>query len=418
MSLEATIIRPLTLAVLASLSAPASSTPQQGIPPDTVVTVFDGDTIPEMGAVGGVAVDRLGYVYVADFRNRVWRYAPGGEVHVYADGLYGASGNAIGPRGELYQSSFHGNYITRIARDGTAEVYADQGPNGPVGIAAGDEGELYVVNCSGGNVAVVRPGAPAEPIASGPLFACPNGITRDDRGDLYVVNFSNTQVVRISADGTASVFTDIPGAGGNGHIVFARGGFYVTKFRGHQVFRVERDGTFTVIAGTGARGQSDGPATTALMSQPNGIAVSPSGQELWVNELLEGSGVAGGPARSVLRRIRLISLADVLTAAGSDGGVASAYRAYRTARPKEHTAAAAIAVGYQFLQTQRVPDALTVFRLNAEDFPEHVASQYHLGEAYRFTGQPDLAATQYEKTLRLDPDHPLAGDRLRAVRGR
>jgi hypothetical protein len=253
-------------------------------------------------------------------------------------------------------------------------------------------------------------------LASGPLFACPNGLTRDDRGDLYVVNFSNTQIIRVTKDGDASVFTNIPGAGGNGHIVFARGGFYVTKFRGHQVFRVERDGTVSVVAGTGAKGQTDGPAATALMSQPNGIAASPSGQELWVNELLSGSGVAGGPARSVLRRIRLISLADVLIPA-TDGGVEAAYRAYRNARPKEHTAGNAITIGYQFLQTQRIQDALVVFRLNAEDFPEHAASQYHLGEAYRFTGQPDLAAPQYEKTLRLDPEHPLAGDRLKAVKG-
>jgi len=224
-------------------------------------------------------------------------------------------------------------------------------------------------------------------------------------------------VIRVTPDGSASVFTDIPGAGGNGHIAFARGGFYVTKFRGHQVFRVERDGSVTVVAGTGTQGQSDGAATAALMSQPNGIAASPSGQELWVNELISGNGVAGGPAHSVLRRIRLISLGDVLTAADGAEAVEAAYRAYRAARPGEATASAAIAAGYQFLQTRRPAEALAVFQLNARDFPDHAVSQFQLGEAYRYTGQPARAAEQYRKTLDLDPDHALARNRLAAVGG-
>ncbi len=404
------------LLLLMLMVGPVSA--QQTIPPDTITTVFDSDTIPGMGAVGGVTVDRLQYVYVADFRNRVWRYSPGGKVELFADGLYGASGNAIGPQGELYQSSFHGNYISRIARDGASEVYVDVGLNGPVGIAVGDAGELYVVNCNGNGVAVVRPNREVRPLVSGPLFACPNGITRDDRGNLFVVNFSNTQVIRVTTEGQATPFADIPGAGGNGHITFARGGFYVTKFRGNQVFRVERDGSYYVVAGTGEQGQSDGPATAAMLSQPNGIAASPSGQELWVNELIAGNGVGGGPARSVLRRIRLVSLADVVIATHpGDGSAARAYRAYRAARPKEETAASAIAVGYQFLQTRRIQDALAIFRLNATDHPDDPTSQYQLGEAFRFTGQADQAAAQYEKTLRLDPQHPLAGERLKAVKG-
>jgi tetratricopeptide (TPR) repeat protein len=172
------------------------------------------------------------------------------------------------------------------------------------------------------------------------------------------------------------------------------------------------------VAGTGVQGQVDGPSTTALMSQPNGIAVSPSGQELWVNELVSGSGVSGGAARSVLRRIRLVSLTDMLSATTSeDGSAEAAYLAYRKARPKEETSASAIAVGYQFLQAGRIQDALAVFRLNATDFPDDPTSQYQLGEAYRFTGQPKPAAAQYKKTLQLDPNYPQAAARLKAVGG-
>jgi len=394
---------------------------QTSIPPDSVTTVVDSDTVPGMGAVGGVAVDALGYVYLADFRNSVWRYTPGGPVELYAGGFYGASGNAVGPRGELYQSSFHGNFISRVERDGTVQTWVDEGLSGPVGIAVGGEGELYVCNCNAGNIARVMPDRSVSTFSASELFACPNGITFDDQGDLYVVNFGNVDVVRISRDGRASRFAEIPGAGGNGHITFARGGFYVTKYRGHQVYRLERDGTSRPVAGDGTQAERDGPALTASMSQPNGIAASAAGTELWVNDLVSGSGVAGGAAHSTLRRIRLISLSDVLEwTLPQDGpeGVRRAYRAFRAAKPSEDVSAAAIAVGYRFLSGGRVPAAVAVFELNAEEHPDDANSQFHLGEAYRYTGQTDRAVEQYQRVLLLDPNHPQASARLASVRGR
>ncbi len=74
-------------------------------------------------------------------------------------------------------------------------------------------------------------------------------------------------------------------------------------------------------------------------------------------------------------------------------------------------------MGYQFLQTGRIQDALAVFQLNAADFPDDPTSQYQLGEAYRFTGQPKEAAVQYRRTLKLDPDYPQVAARLEAVGG-
>ncbi len=408
------VTRWLPAFLLATTTLPVAA--QVSVPPDTVATVVDGDSIPGFGAVGGIAVDRLGYVYSANFRNEVWRYTPGGTVRRYAGGFYGASGNAIGPAGELYQSSFHGGYISRVARDGSVTTYADSGLTGPVAIAMGELGVLYVVDCSANAVARVDTDHTVHRVADGPLFACPNGITRDDRGDFYVVNFGNTKVIRVTPAGEATVFADIPGTGGNGHIAFGRDGFYVTKYRGHQVFRLERDGSSRVVAGTGTQGHRDGPATEALLSQPNGIAISPSGDELWINELVSGNGVGGGAAHSVLRRIRLIGLTDVLAAAPPGvEGLTAAYRAYRKARPGEGTTADAIATAYRYLSGQRVPEALALFRLNADDHPADATSQYQLGEAYRFTGQPDQAAAQYRKTLAIDPGHALAKNRLAAV---
>lgn len=416
---RAILISAVALAVVAlgPARAESQSATQTALPPDTIFTVADGDTIPGFGAVGGVAVDGLGYVYHANFRNDVWRYSPGGSIERYATGMYGASGLAVGRYGELYQSSFTGHFITRIERDGRTQVYARDGLNGPVGIALGDNGDLVVVNCTGNFVARVDTTGRVTPLASGALFACPNGITRDDRGDFYVVNFGNTKIVRVTAAGEASEFTDLPGAGGNAHIAFARDGFYVTKYRAHQVFRVERSGAARVLAGTGEQGHSDGVATSAQLSQPNGIAVGAGGTELWINELRSGNGVGGGVAHSVLRRIRLVTLGDVLAQARQAGTpIMAAYERYRRERPDENTSADAITFAYTLLNPTTGADAVALFEANARDYPEDATSQYQLGEAYRFTGQPERAVVQYREVLRIEPGHAGASARIEGLR--
>ncbi|MEJ2206646.1 MAG: hypothetical protein P8170_21355, partial [Gemmatimonadota bacterium] len=276
----------------------------------------------------------------------------------FADGLYGASGNAVGPRGYLWQSSFHGNYVSRVSRTGEAEMWVDEGLSGPVGIAVDPDGTLYVNNCSAGTISRIGPDRVAKTFAESELLACPNGITFDDRGDLYVVNFNNTLVVRITPDGEASRFADLPGAGGNGHITFARGGFFVTTFRGNQVFRLARDGTSRVVAGTGQAGETDGTALSAAFTRPNGIAMDATGKNLWVNDLVSGAGLGVGPSVVTLRRIRLVTLADVLAQVDPEGGVdalRAAYEVYRRERPDDDSTGEAITLAFQWMSGGRVP---------------------------------------------------------------
>lgn len=400
--------------------APGVGARQLPIPPDTVTTALATDTVPGFGSVGGVATDALGFLYVADFQNSVWRLSPRGELEHFADGMYGTSGIAIGPQGWLYQASFHGNYVSRISRTGDVERWADQGLAGPVGIAVAPAGDLFVCNCRNGTIARVSAERVVSTFAKSELLACPNGITFDDRGDLYVVNFNNTLVLRITPDGAVHRFADVPGAGGNGHIAFVRGGFYITKFRGNQVYRLGRGGSVRVLAGTGEAGESDGPATSATFTRPNGIAADPTGQILWVNDLVTGAGAGVGPSTTTLRRIRLVTLADVLAALPSDAGpdrVRSTYAAYRDARPDEDTTGEAGAVAFQWMSSGRVAAGVALHEASARAFPESVRAQFNLGEAYRYTGQPKKAAELYRKVLELDPDHPQARARLELVNG-
>lgn len=406
--------------LFASISplATAGGARAQEIPPHTVETVFVSDTIPDFGAVGGVAVDAYGYVYVADFRNAVFRIHPDGGVEKFADGLYGSSGNAIGPKGDLFQSSFNGNYIARVDRTGEWEIYADSGLNGPVGIAAAPTGELFVVNCTEGAISRVAVDRTVSEFARSELFTCPNGITFDDRGDLYVVNFSNTKVVRVEPDGTAHDFATVPSAGGNGHITFARGAFYVTTFRGNQIYRVSRDGTVALLAGTGQPGEEDGPASTATMTRPNGIGVSPNGKELWVNDFTTGTGV--GPSQVTMRKITLTTLTDVLAGVDPADGpepVRAIFDAYHAARPDEDTTAEIGTLGFGWLNSPNWSVGVALMEMGAEHFSDHPLAHFNLGEAYRFTGQTARAADQYRRVLELSPDFPGAASRLAQVGG-
>src|ERR1700749_4347877 len=70
--------------------------------------------------VGGVTVDLTGTLFIADFGDIVWKISTDGERSIFASGLYGSSGNSVDAEGNLLQSSYYGNFITRIDRMGHA----------------------------------------------------------------------------------------------------------------------------------------------------------------------------------------------------------------------------------------------------------------------------------------------------------
>jgi sugar lactone lactonase YvrE len=407
----------LLFAALVLVAFPGEMVAQEPIPPDTVTTIELSEPVDGFGNLGGVTVDALGFIYVANFRDGVWRISPDGEAKRLTDALYGSSGNAVDSRGTLYQSNFNGNSIVKVGRDGTVEPFVDEGLNGPVGLTFGGDGTLYVCNCSGNSISTVTPDGVVGELVRDPLLNCPNGITTDESGTLYVVNFNSPDVVRIMPDGAVDRFAQVTGAGGNGHITFTRGSFYITQFRGHSLWRVSRDGrSVDRIAGDGAREIRDGTADAARFSYPNGIAAAPGGRVLWINDL---DGETGSAERTGirLRRVRLVTLGEVLmaAAAGAEDPVAAserAYAAYREARPGEETLTDAIQTGYQLMTLRQVGAGLALLRMNAQDHPEVPAAQYNLGEGYRFSGRMQEAAEAYRAVLRLDPDHAQALDRL------
>lgn len=404
----------LLLAVMASQRAwPATAA--AGEFTDRVGTLELDRELDARGNLGGMTIDRLGFLYVANFRDAVWRIGPDGEVTELTRSLYGASGNAVDRRGDLYQANFFANTITRITRAGEVSLFAD-GLEGPVGLAFDAEGALVVCNCNGNSLSRVTPDGEVEPFATSDRFACPNGIVAGADGNLYVTNFNNLDVLRVSPAGEVERFATVPGGAGNAHIASAKGFFYVTKIIANRVVKIGSGGEITPLAGTGQPGHDDGPAPGATFFRPNGIAVSPQGDRLYVNTMV---GEYNQPARSRLtvRTIDLVTLTGVLDAAMGSGGLdaaAAAYARYRAdpVRGRENTAGEMIAYGYRFLSARQVPEALRFFDLNAQTYPDNPAAQFHLGEAYRYIGRAAEAVAQYRKVLALDPEHANAASRL------
>ena len=255
-------------------------------------------------AVGGVTTDLLGNIYVADFGEFVWKITPEGERQIFASGLYGASGNAIDNEGNLLQSNFYGNSITKIDRKGQAKPFVTSGLSGPVGIAIDRKtGDVYVANCRDNSIVKVAADGTVSPFAKSELFKCPNGISFDREGNLYVVNFRDNKMLKIDPKGVVTLFATISEKG-LGHLCFKEDRFYVTAFESHEIYEVMLDGTIKRILGNGKRGVVDGADARARLSFPNGIAYSQWGHRLYINEYVNDS--AGSlPRRAIVREILL-----------------------------------------------------------------------------------------------------------------
>lgn len=260
--------------------------------------------IMEGHQVGGVAVDAVGSLYVADFGDIVWKIPPEGQPRVFAEGFYGSSGNAVDHQGNLFQSSYYGDFITKIDRTGHTTLFTASGLQGPVGIAIDQAtGELYVANCGGNTIARIGADGVAVTFARGDLLKCPNGVAFDSAGTLYVVNYRDNHMLKIDRGGHVSLFATVS-AKGLGHVCFKKDRFYVTAFESHEIYAVKLNGTVSRVLGNGQRGIVNGSGDSVRLSYPNGIACDPWAPHLYINEF-DNDSDEGSPRRAIVRQIDL-----------------------------------------------------------------------------------------------------------------
>lgn len=74
-------------------------------------------------------------------------------------------------------------------------------------------------------------------------------------------------------------------------------------------------------------------------------------------------------------------------------------------------------LGYNLMyQTKKIPEAISIFKLNVESYPDAANPYDSLGEAYMLDGKNDLAIKNYKKSLELNPDNSNAVEKLKELK--
>lgn len=103
------------------------------------------------------------------------------------------------------------------------------------------------------------------------------------------------------------------------------------------------------------------------------------------------------------RKSLVDELQDVAKKSGAE--IVARYRELRKQKPDEYDfrEPELNTLGYSLLRQGRTADAIEVFKLNVEMFPEASNPYDSLGEAYAAAGNKELALANYRKSLELDP---------------
>ena len=72
--------------------------------------------------------------------------------------------------------------------------------------------------------------------------------------------------------------------------------------------------------------------------------------------------------------------------------------------------------GYWLLERKRVPEAVEVFKLNVEYYPNSANVYDSLGDAYQAAGNKEEAIKAYTKALSIDPTYPTSIEALKKLR--
>ena len=120
----------------------------------------------------------------------------------------------------------------------------------------------------------------------------PIAIAMDGQGNLYIADFNNARVRKVSPGGTITTFagTGVPGFSGDGGpatsarlyaphgvAVDGQGNVYIADSYNQRVRKVNPAGTITTIAGGGTSLGDGGSATSARLTNPRGVGADAKG---------------------------------------------------------------------------------------------------------------------------------------------
>ena len=250
-------------------------------------TRFNVDGIPAtsagLGFLTGVACDAAGNVYIADQGSgRIRKVDLGGIITTVAGG--GSKGLASGVAAPATDVSI---FPTSVALDRFGNIYmADQ-----IGRVLKVDALGMISVIAGVGVGYAGDGGPALSARLSPHQG--SGVAVDAAGNIYVADTDNHRIRRIDA---AGIITTVAGIGrrafsGDGGPAIAagingpqavavdsRGNLYIADYENNRIRMVDTRGIITTVAGTGnpvfgRNGGDGGPATNAVLSLPQGVAL-------------------------------------------------------------------------------------------------------------------------------------------------
>src|SRR5437867_2170289 len=287
----------------------------------------------------GIAPDSAGGFYFSSSpENRVYRVAADGVLSLIAgtgtSGFSGDGGPAVSARlsypgnlvvdggGNLYIADWGNDRIRKVNTDGIISTIAgngkegfegDGGPatsaslNGPRGVAVDPAGNVYIADRGNSRIrkvdtvglisTIAGSGTSGCSVDGGPATAAscaPYRVARDSAGNLYVADGSSRRIRKVSA---AGIITTVAGrgtgqsSGDGGPATLAEliqplsvavdpgGNVYIADGGSNRILKVNTTGIISTIAGNGKRGFNGdgGPATSASLYYPRGVAVDPAG---------------------------------------------------------------------------------------------------------------------------------------------
>jgi trimeric autotransporter adhesin len=256
----------------------------------------------ELWAPSGVAVDASGNLYIADIADNVVRKvtaSTGMITTVAGDSPYPEIvGGYSGDGGPAVSAKLNGP--VGVALDASGNLYIADAGNGLIRKVAASTGVITTVagNIAGGNVGFSGDGGPAVKAQLNKPF----GVAADASGNLYIADSGNNVIRKVSA--STGIITTVAGNGSNagtnpggfsgdngpatsaelsdpeGVALDASGNLYIADATNWRVRKVDAStGVITTVAGNGIQGSSgdNGAATSAELNHLMGVSVDASG---------------------------------------------------------------------------------------------------------------------------------------------
>jgi streptogramin lyase len=252
--------------------ADANNNAIRKIDPNGVVTTLAGGNGPGfadgLGSAAkfnfptGLACDKSGTIYVADFSNsRIRKITQGGSVStIPATGLNLPYGIAIDGANNVIVADTYNNLIKKVTQAGVVTVIAGNGSpaltdgNGsaasfylPHSVVLDRVGNIYITDTFNDAIRKITPTGDVTTIVHHTNIYSPTGITIDSIGTLYVTNGKNQTgfISRVTTTGTSTIFAGADTLHNDG-ISFREGVDTVARFAGGAGISYDETGNIVI----------------------------------------------------------------------------------------------------------------------------------------------------------------------------